>query len=139
VDDHSAIAQRLKVSVNIGTIYSGRILSDLSSLKTILANIVSNAIRYNKPNGSVSISTRELNGQCIVRIEDSGIGIPPEDLERIFERFYRVEKARSQETGGTGLGLAIVKHLCQLVTAELNVKSRLGEGSCFEISFPIPH
>ncbi|MFN8740061.1 MAG: ATP-binding protein [Pirellula sp.] len=139
VDDHSAIAQRLKVSVNIGTVYSGRILSDLSSLKTILANIVSNAIRYNKPNGSVSISTRELNGQCIVRIEDSGIGIPPEDLERIFERFYRVEKARSQETGGTGLGLAIVKHLCQLVTAELNVKSRLGEGSCFEISFPMPH
>ncbi len=134
VDDHSAIAQRLKVSVTIGNIYSGRILSDLSSLKTIMANIVSNAIRYNKTNGSVSISAQEIDGRCVVRIEDTGIGIPPEDLERIFERFYRVEKARSQETGGTGLGLAIVKHLCQLVTAELSVKSRLGEGSCFTLA-----
>lgn len=137
VDDHSAIAQRLKVSVTIGSVYSGRILSDLSSIKTILANIVSNAIRYNKPNGSVAISADEVNGLCVVRIVDNGIGIPPEDLDRIFERFYRVEKARSQETGGTGLGLAIVKHLCQLVTAELNVRSKLGEGSCFEIRFPI--
>lgn len=137
VDDHSAIAQRLKVSVTIGSVYSGRILSDLSSLKTILANIVSNAIRYNKPDGSVAISADEVNGLCVVRIVDNGIGIPPEDLDRIFERFYRVEKARSQETGGTGLGLAIVKHLCQLVTAELNVKSKLGEGSCFEIRFPV--
>lgn len=137
VDDHSAIAQRHKVTVDVGTVFSDRILSDLASLKTILANIVSNAIRYNKPGGSVSITAHEVDGRCVVKIEDTGIGISPEDLERIFERFYRVEKARSQETGGTGLGLAIVKHLCQLVSAELKVTSRLGEGSCFEISFPI--
>jgi two-component system phosphate regulon sensor histidine kinase PhoR len=72
-----------------------------------------------------------------VQVRDTGIGIPPEDVDRVFERFYRVEKARSQDMGGTGLGLAIVKHLCHWISATVEVKSELGVGSTFEVSFPM--
>ena len=92
-------------------------------------NLIENAIRYNKPNGRVTVKVQKEGTQIIFSVEDTGIGIPPEHQERIFERFYRVDKSRSKELGGTGLGLAIVKHICNLTDADVNLMSRPGVGT----------
>lgn len=92
-------------------------------------NLIENAIRYNRPNGRVTVKVQRDGTQTIFSVEDTGIGIPPEHQERIFERFYRVDKSRSKELGGTGLGLAIVKHICNLTDAEVSLMSRPGAGT----------
>ena len=92
-------------------------------------NLIENAIRYNRPNGRVTVKVQEEGTQIIFSVEDTGIGIPPEHQERIFERFYRVDKSRSKELGGTGLGLAIVKHICNLTDADVNLMSKPGVGT----------
>ncbi|MCM1233446.1 MAG: ATP-binding protein [Ruminococcus flavefaciens] len=92
-------------------------------------NLIENAIRYNKPDGRVTVKVQKEGTQIILSVEDTGIGIPPEHQERIFERFYRVDKSRSKELGGTGLGLAIVKHICNLTDAEVNLMSKPGVGT----------
>ena len=94
-------------------------------------NLISNAIKYNKDNGKIKII---LNNKCLI-VEDTGIGIPPDDIGRIFERFYRVDKGRSRDLGGTGLGLAIVKHICIKYNFKFNIKSKVGIGTKFTISF----
>ena len=92
-------------------------------------NLIENAIRYNKPNGRVTVKVQKEGTQIIFSVEDTGIGIPQEHQERIFERFYRVDKSRSKELGGTGLGLAIVKHICNLTGADVNLVSKPGVGT----------
>ena len=92
-------------------------------------NLIENAIRYNKPNGRVTVKVQKEGTQIIFSVEDTGIGIPQEHQERIFERFYRVDKSRSKELGGTGLGLAIVKHICNLTDADVNLVSKPGVGT----------
>ncbi len=92
-------------------------------------NLIENAIRYNKPNGRVTVKVQKEGTQIIFSVEDTGIGIPLEHQERIFERFYRVDKSRSKELGGTGLGLAIVKHICNLTDADVNLVSKPGVGT----------
>ncbi len=92
-------------------------------------NLIENAIRYNKPNGSVTVKVQKEGTQIIFSVEDTGIGIPLEHQERIFERFYRVDKSRSKELGGTGLGLAIVKHICNLTDADVHLVSKPGVGT----------
>lgn len=92
-------------------------------------NLIENAIRYNKPNGRVIVKVQKEGTQIIFSVEDTGIGIPLEHQERIFERFYRVDKSRSKELGGTGLGLAIVKHICNLTDADVNLMSKPGVGT----------
>ncbi len=92
-------------------------------------NLIENAIRYNKPNGKVTVKVQKEGTQVIFSVEDTGIGIPLEHQERIFERFYRVDKSRSKELGGTGLGLAIVKHICNLTGADVKLMSRPGVGT----------
>ncbi len=92
-------------------------------------NLIENAIRYNKPNGKVIVKVQKEGTQVVFSVEDTGIGIPPEHQERIFERFYRVDKSRSKELGGTGLGLAIVKHICNLTDADVNLTSKPGVGT----------
>ena len=92
-------------------------------------NLIENAIRYNKPNGSVTVKVQKKGTQIIFSVEDTGIGIPLEHQERIFERFYRVDKSRSKELGGTGLGLAIVKHICNLTDADVSLMSNPGVGT----------
>lgn len=92
-------------------------------------NLIENAIRYNKPNGRVAVKVQNKGMQIVFSVEDTGIGIPPEHRERIFERFYRVDKSRSKELGGTGLGLAIVKHICNLTNAEVDLMSKPGVGT----------
>jgi len=105
-------------------------------LDEMVYNIVENAIKYNRESGSVRIWVGDtLNGAKIC-IRDTGIGIPEEELDRIFERFYRVDKSHSRDIGGTGLGLSIVKHGAMIHGASVSVDSKLGEGTAFEIKFP---
>ncbi len=100
-----------------------------SDLNHLILNLIDNAIIYNKDNGTITINVKDK----IIEIEDSGIGIKPENLDRIFERFYRVDKAKSKDEGGTGLGLAIVKHICLLYDYDINVESIYGSGTKFTI------
>ncbi|MDP8266786.1 MAG: ATP-binding protein [Candidatus Aceula meridiana] len=106
------------------------------NIAQVLLNLIDNAIKYNEKGGCIQISAKESNGFVEVSVADNGIGIPAEDLPRIFERFYRVDKARSRELGGTGLGLAIAKHLVQSHKGQISVKSELGQGTTFRFTLP---
>ncbi len=110
--------------------------ADRARMGQVLINIIDNAIKFNKEKGFVSIAAREEGDNIEVIIEDSGIGIPENDVPRIFERFYRVDKARSRELGGTGLGLSIVKHIIDLHGGTIRVESVEGLGSKFRITLP---
>lgn len=102
----------------------------------LISNIYGNAVRYNKYGGKVKIQLKQLPDSIVMTISDTGIGIAQEHLPRVCERFYRVDKGRSQKTGGTGLGLSIVKHICAVYRAELNIESELGEGTTVTVRFP---
>jgi two-component system sensor histidine kinase SenX3 len=99
-------------------------------------NLVDNAIKYSENDSSVHVVVRQAGGTVEVDVADHGIGIPTRDLERIFERFYRVDRARSRDTGGTGLGLAIVRHVASNHGGEVRVASREGQGSTFTLRLP---
>lgn len=105
------------------------VYGDKERLAQVIVNILQNAIKYNKPGGNVNISLEVQPQEVTVRIRDTGIGIPPEDKARIFERFYRVDKDRSRSVGGTGLGLAIVKHILEAHQAHFGVESEVGVGT----------
>jgi len=115
---------------------SGRIFGDEAQLVAALRNLVSNAINYSPPGTKVGIGTRRADGMIEISVTDQGPGIAEAELSRIFERFYRIDPARSRETGGTGLGLAIVKHICANHGGDCTVWSRVGEGSTFTLRFP---
>jgi two-component system phosphate regulon sensor histidine kinase PhoR len=109
----------------------------VSELQSAFANLVGNAVRYTQPGGSISVNfSTMLDGRAVFVVEDTGPGIAPEHLSRLTERFYRVDRSRSRETGGTGLGLAIVKHVAQRHGADLEIASVLGQGATFSITFP---
>ncbi len=110
--------------------------ADPVRLEQMLINLVDNAIKFNRRGGSVTVGLEKSNGKFIVSVVDTGEGILPEHLQRIFERFYRVDRARSREIGGTGLGLAIVKHLARLHGGEVSVRSTLSQGTTFSIELP---
>lgn len=101
----------------------------------LITNLCDNAIRYNERNGWVSVRVAQEGHKCVLTVADSGIGIPREHQDRIFERFYRVDKSRSKRTGGTGLGLAIVKHIVELHDANLDLRSEVGKGTEIRITF----
>jgi two-component system phosphate regulon sensor histidine kinase PhoR len=106
-------------------------------LHSALSNLVSNAVRYTGPGGSIDVAWQALpDGRAVFSVRDTGPGIAPEHVPRLTERFYRIDRSRSRETGGTGLGLAIVKHVAQRHGAELKVESTPGAGSTFSIVFP---
>jgi len=109
-------------------------LGDVESLTQVVDNLLDNAIHYTPGPGSIELVLSRSEQHVRLDVRDSGIGIPEQDLERVFERFYRVDKARSRELGGTGLGLSIVKHLMQAMNGEVRVTSELGHGSCFSIT-----
>ena len=95
-----------------------------------------NAIRYTPPGGKVDVDSPPTAARCVLAVGDTGLGIPNRDLPRIFERFYRVDRARSRETGGTGLGLSIVKHVAENHGGRVEVTSELGQGTRFEVRLP---
>ncbi len=110
--------------------------ADRERIKQVFTNLIDNAIKFNKKDGIVKIYTEEMNGKIKITIEDFGIGIPERDIPRIFERFYRVDKARSRELGGTGLGLSIVKHIIELHGGSVGVESTEALGSKFWFFLP---
>ena len=105
-------------------------------LASIVYNLCDNAIKYNKEGGSVNVTVTDKDTEVIVSVNDTGIGIPPEHLDRIFERFYRVDKSHSKEVGGTGLGLSIVKHAVKIHDAKVDVTSTVGEGTTITVALP---
>jgi two-component system phosphate regulon sensor histidine kinase PhoR len=112
------------------------LLADRSRLARAVSNLLDNAIHYNKSGGQIRISGRATANGFAVEIEDTGSGIPQGDLVRVFERFYRVEKSRTRESGGTGLGLAIARHAVESQGGTISVASKLGTGSTFTITLP---
>lgn len=111
-------------------------LADLNGIKQVMINLVANAINYTPKDGRVTLNVKEEQDFIHLCVKDTGIGIPKEELPRIFERFYRVDKARSRNTGGTGLGLAIVKHIVELHKGMIEVESELNTGTTFHLYFP---
>lgn len=111
-------------------------LADEEALDHLLENLVDNAIKYTPEGGRIVLRWSENGREAVLQVADSGVGIPEKDLPRIFERFYRVDRARSRELGGTGLGLSIVKHLAQALAGHVQAESKLGEGSVFTLRLP---
>ncbi|MEX2459065.1 MAG: ATP-binding protein [Actinomycetota bacterium] len=113
-----------------------RIRGSERDLRTLVRNLVDNAVRYTGERGRIDVRLASDDGAAVLRVSDTGIGIPSRDLPRIFERFYRVDRARSRETGGTGLGLAIVRHVAENHGGSVEVDSELGRGTTFEVRLP---
>lgn len=125
-----------KLIYNVNAAKEYYIYGDSTRIKQVLHNIMSNAIKYSIDPGTLTVSLQKEKEQIILQIADTGIGIPKEDLKRIFERFYRVDKARSRKLGGTGLGLSIAKELVELHGGRIKIESEFGEGTTVTISFP---
>lgn len=113
-----------------------QIRADRSQILRVLTNLLDNAIKYNLEHGRIGVRAESREGIVAVEVKDTGPGIPPEDLSRLFERFYRVDKGRSVELGGTGLGLSIVKHIVEAHGGKISVVSELGSGSAFTFTLP---
>ena len=114
---------------------SGTVLADSKKIFEVVENLCSNAIHYNVENGKITVEISEDKKETKIIVADTGIGIEKENIPRLCERFYRVDKSRSKKTGGTGLGLAIVKHICALYNAELSIESEIGIGTTISIVF----
>jgi two-component system phosphate regulon sensor histidine kinase PhoR len=109
---------------------------DSSLLEQAVVNLLDNAIKYSEPDSAIHLTADLSDSEVRIMVEDQGIGIAKKHLPRLFERFYRVDKARSRKLGGTGLGLAIVKHIAQAHGGQVTVKSTAGKGSTFTIHLP---
>lgn len=105
-------------------------------LRELLTNLMENGIKYNEPGGRVDVQAAQRDGKVAITVSDTGIGIPKESRERVFERFYRVDKGRARKTGGTGLGLSIVKHIVLLYGGTISLKSEPGKGTEITVLFP---
>ena len=114
-----------------------RVLADPGRLEQMLTNLIDNAIKFNRPEGTVEVGHMISARASLISVADTGEGIPSENLPRVFERFYRLDRGRTREIGGTGLGLAIVKHLARLHGGEVSVESELGSGTTFTIELPL--
>ncbi len=132
------VAKAAKITIELDDGAPGAILAcDRRQLVSAIANLLDNAVKYSEPGGGVCLAASVVDGKLAILVVDQGIGIPSRDLERIFERFYRVDYARSRATGGTGLGLAIVRHVVQAHGGEVTVESMEGQGSTFRVVLPL--
>ena len=112
-------------------------VGDSLKLQQVFYNVIDNAIKYTPRGGEVRVELARAGKRAVVRVEDTGIGIPADDLPHIFDRFYRVDKARSRETGGTGLGLSIVRQIVLLHDGDIRAESEENKGTTFVIELPI--
>lgn len=131
------IAKKIKVQNELEGQSSAIVMADEDKIKQVLINLLDNAIKFNREEGLIKINAyRTADQQICITIEDQGVGIPEESIPRVFERFFRVDKARSRSSGGSGLGLAIVKHIVEVHSGKVSCKSRLDQGSIFSVTFP---
>lgn len=131
IKGYKSLIEEKNIYVNLEG--SGSVFENRTMIWELFSNLINNGIKYNKDSGRLDIKISEDANTCKIIIKDTGIGIPQEDLARIFERFYRVDKSRSRKVGGTGLGLSIVKHVIQNIGGKIKISSELGEGTSFEI------
>ncbi len=136
VDRSQLPAESKKIQIVVGERVDATVYGDRDLLVTALRNLIDNAIRYSPENTRVGVGVRSKDGLIAVSVTDQGEGLTPEDQERVFERFYRVDAARSRHTGGTGLGLSIVKHVASNHGGEVTLWSRPGQGSTFTLRLP---
>ncbi len=136
VDSMRTTAQARNIDITVGGDHHAKVFGVESQLVTAVRNLLANAVAYSAEQTRISLGCRVAPGHCEITVTDQGMGIPSAELDRIFERFYRVDQARSRETGGTGLGLSIVKHVCQNHGGSVSVWSVEGEGSTFTLRLP---
>jgi signal transduction histidine kinase len=132
----SGIAAQTRIKITMDLEEDTPILIQEDDLYQITFNLVENGIKYNIPGGSLSISLHRQEEMMVLRVEDTGMGIPEESMSHIFERFYRVDKARSRQTGGSGLGLSIVRNMVERNNGEIHLESAIGKGTTFMVAFP---
>jgi two-component system phosphate regulon sensor histidine kinase PhoR len=130
-------AREKRVEIELREEEAPAVQGDAGNLERLLLNLLDNAIKYNRPDGRITVRVGRCGGDAVLEVSDTGIGIPAESIPRIFERFYRVDKGRAREEGGTGLGLAIVKHIAQAHGGQVDVESRVGRGSTFRVRLPL--
>ena len=133
--EEEAAEAGVELSIRAGPV--PKVRGSARDLSLLIRNLVDNAIRYTKPGGRVHVGLDAGDGEVVLTVTDTGVGIPTRDLPRIFERFYRVDRARSRETGGTGLGLSIVKHVVENHGGSVGVTSELGRGTTFLVRLPV--
>ena len=133
----SAIARQNNITIETDLSQDSPVLILEDDLYQIAFNLVENGIKYNQPGGKLFVRLLRQEDNALLQVSDTGMGIPEDALSHIFERFYRVDKARSRATGGSGLGLAIVRAIVQRNRGEITVSTRLGEGTVFTVSFPV--
>jgi len=131
------LADDKEVSISTNAPNAVIIQGDRARFKQVVVNLLDNAIKYTSSGGQVSISVVARNGHAVLEVADTGIGIPLEAQPRIFERFFRVDEARSRELGGAGLGLSIVKSICAAYGGKIEVESAQGAGSRFKVELPL--
>ena len=133
----SPLARENGIELDCAVKDSLEVSGDMLKLQQVIYNVIDNAIKYTGRGGEVHCSLARTGRKAVIRVADTGVGIPEEDLPHIFDRFYRVDKARSRETGGTGLGLSIVKQTLQMHGGDISAKSTFGKGSTFTIELPL--
>jgi two-component system phosphate regulon sensor histidine kinase PhoR len=129
-------AEEKKIRIDLDCEKDATAIFDPALIEQAVVNLLDNAIKYSDSQSSITLKSHQQNSEVIISVQDHGIGIAQKHLPRLFERFYRVDRARSRNMGGTGLGLAIVKHIAQAHGGHVSVESKLGEGSCFSIHLP---
>ena len=132
----SGLAEKNDIHISLSLDDDSPILILEDDLYQIAFNLVENGIKYNTPGGTLTISLLRSEDNAILQVQDTGVGIPPDALSHVFERFYRVDKARSRKSGGSGLGLAIVKNMVERNQGQISVESTVGEGTVFTVTFP---
>ncbi len=136
-EDSEMLAEHKCIKVTMGTLDDALIVGDVVRLRQLFLNLIDNAIKYTPENGAVEISLLRENGNAKVRVKDTGIGISVDESPKIFDRFYRVDKARSRELGGSGLGLSISKWIVDLHGGSISVESEIKKGSVFTVTLPL--
>jgi two-component system phosphate regulon sensor histidine kinase PhoR len=139
INELSGIVSKKNIVLSLEAETSDKTLvfADSERIKQVLINLIDNSVKYTNENGKIIVKTKDSDKSVGVSIEDNGVGIPKEDLPRIFERFYRVDKTRSRDMGGSGLGLSIVKHILELHNSQIKVESQSDKGTKFEFNLSV--
>ena len=133
----TGIAEKNKIVIHTEVIQDCPILIIEDDLYQIVFNLVENGIKYNVPGGELFVTLDRIDDNAVIKVRDTGVGIPEDSVSHVFERFYRVDKARSRKSGGSGLGLSIVRNMVERNGGKISVESKVGKGSTFTLMFPV--